>query len=161
MRIGELAHKVQCDVETIRYYEREGLIPAPERTPGNYRQYGPEHSERLAFIRRCRSLDMTLDEVRALLAFHDSPDASCGEVNRLVDEHLRHVTERIEQLVRLERQLKRLRRQCRQARSVKNCGILAGLASNGTRSDARSPGHVRGAHREAFPPKVQSVSLKR
>ena len=69
MKIGELASGTGTPVETIRYYEREGLLPAAARTEGNYRVYGQEHAQRLLFVRRCRSLDMTLQEIRALLTF--------------------------------------------------------------------------------------------
>lgn len=65
MKIGELAKVTQTQAETIRFYEREGLLTEPPRSNGNYRLYGQEHLERLAFIRHCRSLDMTLDEIRA------------------------------------------------------------------------------------------------
>ena len=61
MKIGELAKLADCQVETVRYYEREGLLPAPARSEGNYRLYSSEHLERLTFIRNCRTLDMTLD----------------------------------------------------------------------------------------------------
>ena len=91
MRIGELAQASGTPVETIRFYEREGLLPTAARTEGNYRIYTPHHAERLAFIRQCRSLDMTLDEVRVLLRFKDQPTADCGEVNSLLDEHIGHV----------------------------------------------------------------------
>lgn len=64
MKIGDLSKRTQTQVETIRYYEHEGLLPEPERTESNYRIYGEVHAERLAFIRHCRSLDMTLDETR-------------------------------------------------------------------------------------------------
>ena len=67
INIGALAKRTQCQAETIRYYEREGLLPPPARSQGNYRQYDTTHVERLSFIRHCRSLDMTLDEIRALL----------------------------------------------------------------------------------------------
>lgn len=73
MKIGVLAKQADCPVETVRYYEREGLLPAPARTEGNYRLYSSEHLERLTFIRNCRTLDMTLDEIRRLLALMDSP----------------------------------------------------------------------------------------
>ena len=66
MRIGEVASAIDCPLDTIRYYEKEGLLPPPKRSTGNYRVYGPEHVERLAFIRRCRSLDMSLPEIRTL-----------------------------------------------------------------------------------------------
>ena len=68
MRIGELARRADCPVETVRYYEKEKLLPAPRRSGANYRDYGPSHLERLAFIRRCRALDMSLPEIRAVMA---------------------------------------------------------------------------------------------
>ena len=68
MRIGELARRTDCPVETIRYYERAGVLPPPARTDANYRAYGSGHVDRLRFIRHCRSLDMTLDEVAVLPA---------------------------------------------------------------------------------------------
>ena len=68
MRIGELAKKAGCPVQTIRFYEKAGLMRAPRRTSANYREYGPEHAERLAFITRCRSLDMSLPEIRRCCA---------------------------------------------------------------------------------------------
>jgi DNA-binding transcriptional MerR regulator len=88
MKIGELAHHTGTQVETIRYYEREGLLPETARTDGNYRIYGTTHADRLRFIRNCRSLDMTLDEIRLLLRFKDSPAENCGGVNELLDEHI-------------------------------------------------------------------------
>ena len=101
MKIGELAARADTQVETIRYYEREGLLPAAPRTDGNYRIYGDEHLERLAFIRHCRSLDMTLDEIRVLLRFKDDPEADCGDVDALLDEHIGHVAARIRNLRQL------------------------------------------------------------
>ena len=71
MKIGELAKLTDCQVETIRYYEREGLLPEPARSEGNYRLYTQAHVERLTFIRNCRSLDMTLEEIRSLLNLRD------------------------------------------------------------------------------------------
>ena len=78
-------------METIRFYERESLLPAPQRTESNYRVYIQVHANRLGFIRQCRNLDMTLDEVRVLLRFRDEPKADCGEVDSLLDEHIGHV----------------------------------------------------------------------
>ena len=69
MKIGELAAASDTVVETIRYYEREGLLPEPARTESNYRTYGDVHLARLQFIRYCRGLDMSLDEIRVLLRF--------------------------------------------------------------------------------------------
>ena len=112
MRIGELAKATDTQVETIRYYEREALLPQPGRTEGNYRVYGPEHVERLSFIRYCRSLDMALDEIRALLRMKDSPPQDCSDINALVDEHIKHVAVRIRELKVLQRQLVELRTGC-------------------------------------------------
>ena len=109
MKIGDLSKLTQTSVETIRYYEREGLLPEPSRTDGNYRIYGEAHAERLAFIRHCRGLDMTLDEIRQLLRFKDDPASDCGDVNALLDAHIGHVADRIRELRALEKQLKSLR----------------------------------------------------
>ena len=128
MKIGDLARATLCPVETIRYYEREGLLPAPSRSSANYRLYGPVHVDRLRFIRNCRSLDMTHDEIRALLAFRDGPEEKCDEVNTLLDEHIGHVAHRIKEVRLLERQLKELRSQCQSARTNRYCAILQSLS---------------------------------
>ena len=129
MRIGELARGTGCPVETIRYYEREGLLPAPTRSRGNYRRYGEEHFERLRFIRHCRSLAMSLEEIRLLLQFRDAPEEKCDEVNTLLDEHIGHIADRIAELRALEKQLRGLRNLCRSAQAAKDCGILKQLAA--------------------------------
>jgi Cd(II)/Pb(II)-responsive transcriptional regulator len=101
LTIGALAQRMQCQTETIRFYEREGLLPPPARSGGNYRLYGEPHLERLGFVRRCRSLDMTLDEIRLLLQLRDKPAQNCREVNAVLDEHIQHVAARIAQLRRM------------------------------------------------------------
>ncbi len=146
MRIGELAKASGTPIETIRFYEREGLLPAAARTQGNYRIYTPPHAERLAFIRRCRSLDMTLDEVRVLLRYKDQPLADCGEVNSLLDEHIGHVAARIRALRALETELQALRSACPAPHAAAECGILQGIDHAGTKPAALSKRHVRGAH---------------
>ena len=149
MKIGEMAKAAQTQVETIRYYEREGLLAQPPRSDGNYRIYGAEQVERLAFIRHCRSLDMTLDEIRLLLRFKDAPLEDCAEVNALLDEHIGHVATRIRELRQLEKQLKSLREQCAGAQEAAHCGILNELAnaSAAPRPVAASwAEHVQGAH---------------
>ena len=147
MKIGELAQAAGCEVQTIRYYERERLLPAPNRTATNYRAYGPAHLQRLQFIRRCRSLDMTLQEIRTLLHFRDSPEENCGEVNEVVEAHLRHVASRLKELTALETELKRLRRQCRAASKAAQCGILSELSSGAPKDKTRGTSHVKGATR--------------
>lgn len=130
MKIGELARAAESDVETIRYYERAGLLPLAARTGANYRAYGAEALARLLFIRRCRALDMTHEEIRTLLACRDHPTESCENVNRVVSEHLGHVTDRIRQLEALEGELRGIRRRCRQASTAGECGILEELAAS-------------------------------
>src|SRR4026207_1644396 len=112
MTIGELSRRTGCGIETIRYYEHEGLLPKPGRTSGNFRRYGPEHAELLSFIRHCRSLDMALNEIRILLGFRSAPDKNCAEVNALLDTYIRHVEKRIAELQSLDGQLKLLRDKC-------------------------------------------------
>lgn len=149
MKIGELAQATLCSVETVRYYEREGLLPEANRSSGNYRMYGPAHVERLQFIRHCRSLDMTHDEIRTLLSFRDAPDRQCEEVNTLLDEHIGHVVHRIGELKQLERELRKLRSQCREVRSTRDCAIMQSLARDSRSVESAGDGHrsLRRTHR--------------
>jgi Cd(II)/Pb(II)-responsive transcriptional regulator len=130
LKIGELAARTGYTVEAIRFYEREGLLPAPARSGGNYRLYRAEHLERLQFIQRCRSLDMALDEIRTLLTFRDQPDQSCGDVNALLDKHIVEVAARIAGLRDLERHLLGLRGLCTQVQTAKDCAILQRLGKH-------------------------------
>ena len=146
MKIGELANQTHTQVETIRYYEREGLLPETARTEGNYRIYGDAHAARLSFIRHCRGLDMTLDEIRILLHFKDAPSENCGEVNALLDEHIGHVAHRIQELKALQKQLVALRSQCSQERDVAHCGILSGLSQASAGTQVAHNQHVSSTH---------------
>lgn len=147
MRIGDLATATGTPVETIRFYEREGLLPAARRADNNYRVYAAPHVERLAFIRQCRNLDMTLDEVRTLLRLRDAPGGDCGEVNAFLDEHIGHVTQRIRELRVLERNLKALRAQCAVPHALQECGILNGLDGSAASPERAPTRHrVRGTH---------------
>ncbi len=148
MTIGELARRTGCGIETIRYYEHEGLLPRPARTGGNFRRFGQEHAELLSFIRHCRSLDMALNEIRILLRFRSAPDENCGEVNALLDTHIGHVEERIAELQSLASQLRALREKCGSGRSAEPCRILQGLSNapddrgvSGDNHVARRAGH--------------------
>jgi len=150
MKIGELAQKTHCQVVTIRYYEKQGLLPITVRSEGNYRIYGDEHAERLRFIMHCRSLDMALDEIRALLEFKDAPTENCAEVNDLLDEHIGHVAERIRELRQLEQQLNALRAQCQIASTSADCGILNQLSKTPGQAKVHEHGtlaHVHGTHK--------------
>jgi Cd(II)/Pb(II)-responsive transcriptional regulator len=127
MRIGELAHNAGVDVQTIRYYEREGLLDAPGRTSSGYRAYGPEHLERLNFVRHCRSLDMPLAEIKRLIELSTNQSISCEEVNELVRAHLARVQAKRKSLEALEKQLAALNAQCESGHRVADCGILEEL----------------------------------
>lgn len=150
MKIGELAKAAHTQSETIRYYERKGLLPEAARTEANYRAYDKSHIQRLAFIRHCRSLDMTLDEIRTLLHFKDAPEENCAEVNGLLDEHVGHVVKRIKELKALEKELRTLRLLCVNGQQAVVCGILSGLEKaaklGGRPTDRDQPGHIHGAH---------------
>ncbi|PPE71650.1 Cd(II)/Pb(II)-responsive transcriptional regulator [Caldimonas thermodepolymerans] len=127
MKIGDLAAASDTPVETIRYYERAGLLPAPPRTASNYRHYDESHAARLRFIRHCRALDLSLDEIRTLLELRDHPQASCAEANAVIDEHLGHVAQRIRELKLLQAQLRELRSACNGDGPGRDCGILGRL----------------------------------
>lgn len=134
IKIGELAKRTESTVETIRYYEKEGLLPEPARSNGNYRLYRQEHIERLRFIRHCRTLDMTLAEVRTLLKHWDTPSEDCGDVDALLDEHIHAVETRVKELMQLKQHLLALRQKCASTAPTTSCGILLALADSNART---------------------------
>ncbi|GAP38764.1 Cd(II)/Pb(II)-responsive transcriptional regulator [Piscinibacter sakaiensis] len=147
MKIGALSEATSTPVETIRFYEREGLLPPPARAENNYRQYLPSHGERLAFIRQCRNLDMTLDEIRSLIALRESPAPDCGAVNALLDQHIGHVADRIRELRALKKELEALRARCAAPHPLAECGILEGLDQAAVAPAAPATRrHVHGTH---------------
>ena len=129
MRIGELAKQTGTDVETVRYYEKIGLLDAPGRNSSGYRDYGAAQQERLQFIRHCRSLQMSLSDVRTLLDLKAEPAAACQSVNDLLDHQIERVRHQMESLRQLEEQLTTLRRQCGQPHSVRECAIIQNLSA--------------------------------
>ncbi len=131
MRIGQLAQLVGVDTQTIRFYEQQGLLPPPYRQENGYRAYTEKHSEQLAFIRRCRMLDLSLAEIRELQSYQDNPHQPCNAINALLDDHISHVRSQIIDLQTLERQLVSLRSSCNDGREIKACGILAGISEGG------------------------------
>jgi len=130
MKIGELASRSGCSVQTIRYYEKQQLLPAPSRSEGNFRLYSHTIFEQLMFIKRCRSLDLTLDEIRELNQFKASPDKPCDDINAIIEEHLIQVKARISELKSLQTQLLSLREACAEDRKVGQCGILQELSQS-------------------------------
>jgi DNA-binding transcriptional MerR regulator len=125
--IGELARTTGTKVETIRYYERLGLMPVPARTGGNYRAYDQDHMNRLSFIRRARALGFSLDEVRALLRLSDQRDQSCDEVDRIARAHLEAIEHKLADLAALGAELRQLIGQCRHG-TIAECRIIEALA---------------------------------
>jgi len=101
LTIGRLATAAGVNLETVRYYERIGLMSPPDRTPGGHRSYQPEHRARLAFIRRARELGFSLDDIRELLALAEPGRQSCAEVKAIASEHLHDVQAKIADLTRL------------------------------------------------------------
>lgn len=140
MQIGELARVAQTTVETVRFYEKQGLLPEAARTAGNFRVYGAAHLERLRFIRNCRALDMSHEEIHTMLDLTDQPAAGCGAINAVFDQHIAHVDERIRELLQLKEQLAGLRQRCQSEQAVDTCGILQGLAAMET--EARPERHT-------------------
>lgn len=129
MRIGELARRTGVDVDTIRFYEKSGLIPLAARQGNGYRHYSERDQERLAFIRHGRALDISLLDIKRLLDFVDHPDADCGDINRLIDDQLTRVRERLSSMQALEGQLVTLRALCNENHAARECGILHELVN--------------------------------
>lgn len=127
MKIGEVARRAGTSTETIRFYERSGLLPPPERTESNYRVFGPRHVERLEFIRRCRALGIGLGSVHDLLSFRDEPCGHCEGVNEILDGRIAQVAGQIAELRALQGQLLELRRSCPGVGLTADCAILRRL----------------------------------
>lgn len=125
--IGEMARATSTKVETIRYYERIGLLAVPDRTAGNYRSYGPDDLARLSFIRRARDLGFTLDQVRALLGLSDQQDGECAKVDVIAREHLDTVQRKIADLEALRTELRDLLDHCKRG-TIADCRIIAALS---------------------------------
>jgi Cu(I)-responsive transcriptional regulator len=125
--IGELGRLTGSKIETIRYYERIGLLAAPKRTAGNYRAYGPEHLKRLSFIRRSRDLGFSLDQVRALLDLSDDRNRPCEAVDTIAKSHLAEVDRKIADLRALRRELNGMITRCH-CGTVADCRIIDALS---------------------------------
>lgn len=127
--IGHLAKETGCKIPTIRYYEQIGLLPQPDRSPGNTRLYGPTHMARLVFIRHCRELGFSQSAIRELLDLTDQPDRSCEAVTEIARAHLGDVRRRITRLTMLETELERMITACGGGR-VDQCHIIEALADH-------------------------------
>ena len=118
LTIGHLARETGTKVETVRFYEKSGLLPAPARTEGNYRSYDRVHLNRRSFVRRARDLGFSLDQIRDLLALSDDRGQSCAAVDAIAKEHRAEVERKIADLRSLKKELDRMIDQC-------GCGVVA------------------------------------
>lgn len=135
--IGEAARSAGVNIETIRYYEREGIVPKPARSASGQRVYGAADIDRLAFVRRARELGFTLAEIRALGRLAEGPVAACDEVLAMTRGHLAQAREKIHDLRRLETVLARLATQCARGRP-RACPVIEALAGRSDR-DSKEP----------------------
>lgn len=126
--VGDLATQSGCKVETVRYYEKTGLMPDPPRTDGGHRIYSLDHLKRLFFIRRSRELGFTIAQIKELLRFVDEPDHTCGEVRGMAMLQARAVQEKIDDLKRLQKALKEMAALCKGGRyKIDDCPIVDAL----------------------------------
>ena len=127
MRIGELAKATGTKAETIRYYEREGILPVADRTDSNYCDYSDEHLAALTFVRRARQLGFSMAQVRELLALSDQDDKPCEDVDKFVHRQLVEVKRKIADLTALHEDMEQMLRSC-QADRIGECRIVESLA---------------------------------
>jgi MerR family mercuric resistance operon transcriptional regulator len=121
--IGEMSKLTGVNIETVRYYERISIMPKPDRTNGGNRQYNRDQLKRLSFIKRCRDLGFSLDEIRALLEMVDRHDFTCGEVHGMTISHLTNVEKKLADLKRLKQSLKKMASECSKG-DVPECPII-------------------------------------
>lgn len=126
--IGAMSRETGVNIETIRYYERIGIMPKPDRTEGGNRQFNHDQMKRLSFIKRCRELGFSIEEIRALLQMVDRADFTCGEVHTMTIEHLSTVTKKVSDLQRMEKALRAMAAECSKG-DVPDCPIIDALFS--------------------------------
>jgi MerR family copper efflux transcriptional regulator len=130
--IGAVARQAGVGIDTIRYYEREGLLPEPRRRASGYRDYGPGVVERLRFIRRAKDLGFTLDEIRELLALSTDRERGVKSVKQRAEARLGEVERRIRELQRVKRGLRQLIDACPGHGALEQCPILRALGGEGS-----------------------------
>src|SRR5690606_17648004 len=130
--ISEIAKKTALSTDSIRFYEKKGLIQPNFRASNRYRYYGEEALKRLLFIKRCRALDMSLKEFDALIKLEQNPLQECGAVNQLIDQHLEDISRKIKELQLFQQQLSTLRQSCNIPTTIDHCQILKTLEQTET-----------------------------
>jgi len=129
MSIGELAAATETKVVTVRYYEKIGLLAPPPRSPANYRSYSEGDLRRLQFIRKCRNLGFTLDQIRELLRLSSNSQHRCSEVDRIAAAHLSEIEDKISDLQQLAAKLRHIGARCKGRGRIGNCRIIEALSS--------------------------------
>ncbi len=127
LKTGELAKQAGVNVETLRFYEREGLLAEPPRRASGYREYPPDTVQRIRFIQRAKELGFTLREIKGLLQLRVDPDTTCAEVREQAAEKIADVKQKITDLKRIERALNKLMSTCRGSGPTDDCPILKHL----------------------------------
>ncbi len=127
MKIGQLAKVSGCSIQTIRYYEKEGLLNPPSRSEGNFRLYDEKALKELEFVKHCRSLDIPLIDIKTLLELKNRPEESCSSINDLIAKQLDLVNQRIKELKVLKSELQIMKKACSSDNTVERCGIMKTL----------------------------------
>lgn len=140
MKIGQLSELSECTIQTIRYYEKEKLLDPPPRSEGNFRLYDNNALSRLRFIKRCRSLGMTLAEIHQLFNLQKNQSESCQKVSNMIDSRVEEVQVKIKELQQLKTELKALREKCNDNSAIEACGILEDLSKTDRKLLAYSSG---------------------
>lgn len=134
MKIGEVAKQSNVGIETIRYYEREGLLPEPERRPSGYRQYDESVVSRLTFIRRAKELGFTLAEIKELVGLWFDTSTRCEHVRSKAEQKIAGIEDKIRSLQKMKRSLKKVISKCASRDTVEDCPLLEGLDNNGKKA---------------------------
>jgi len=124
LKIGELSKRSNCSIQTIRYYEKEGLLAQAQRSEGNFRLYDNQALKHLLFIKHCRNLDISLSEIKELIQLKVNPSLQCKNINQIFDNHIEQVNLKIQGLNQLKVQLQDLRQNCTDKQTIESCGIL-------------------------------------
>ena len=149
LSIGELSRRSGVKVVTIRYYERINLMPSPPRTDNNYRAYKRDHVCQLQFIRRCRDLGFTLDQLRVLLRLSTQPGLPCAAVDHIAESHLKDIERKIADLQNLAAELRRIKKSCPGKGRNLDCRILQALSSETKAADSSAmPRRIGGVAHE-------------
>lgn len=127
MKIGQLAKVSGCSIQTIRFYEKEGLLNPPSRSEGNFRLYDEKALKELEFVKHCRSLDIPLSDIKALLELKNKPEESCSSINDLIAKQHDLVNKRIKELKALKSELQIMKKACSSYNTVERCGIIKSL----------------------------------